>query len=121
MKINGKMHYHRRAVDQKGELLDAFATRRWDRMAVLALLSRAMTHYGRLQAIVTDRQHSYRTAMKAIGIEQLQMYGCGLNDRAENSHQPFRIRGEGAMARFRDIKTLQKFTAALAEWRDMVA
>ena len=31
-----------------------------------------------------------------------------LNNGAENSHQPFRSR-EGAMARFRDIKTLQEF------------
>jgi|GEM_PF-6321517 len=40
---------------------------------------------------------------------------CGrwLNSRAENSHQPFRRR-EGAMAKFRDIKTLQKFAAAHA-------
>ncbi|MEW5703579.1 MAG: DDE-type integrase/transposase/recombinase [Pseudomonadota bacterium] len=36
-----------------------------------------------------------------------------LNKRAENSHQPFRRR-EGAMARFRDIKTLQKFASAHA-------
>ena len=37
---------------------------------------------------------------------------CGrwLNNRAENSHQPFRRR-EGAMAKFRDVKTLRKFAA----------
>ena len=34
-------------------------------------------------------------------------------NRAENSHQPFRRRG-GAMARFRDIKTLQKFASVHA-------
>ncbi len=40
---------------------------------------------------------------------------CGqwLNNRAENSHQPFRRR-EGAMAKFRDVKTLQKFAAVHA-------
>lgn len=36
-----------------------------------------------------------------------------LNNRAENLHQPFRRR-EGAMARFRDIKTLQKVASAHA-------
>jgi hypothetical protein len=36
-----------------------------------------------------------------------------LNNRAENSHQPFRRR-EGAMAGFRDIKTLQKFASVHA-------
>ena len=39
--------------------------------------------------------------------------GRWLNNRAEHSHQPFRRR-EGAMARFRDIKTLQKFAAVHA-------
>ncbi len=40
---------------------------------------------------------------------------CGrwLNNRAENLHQQFRRR-EGAMARFRDIRTLQKFAAVHA-------
>jgi putative transposase len=40
---------------------------------------------------------------------------CGrwLNNRAENSHQPFRRR-ERAMAKFRDMKTLQKLAAAHA-------
>jgi len=37
---------------------------------------------------------------------------CGrwLNNRAENSHQPFRRR-EGAMLKFRDVKPLQKFSS----------
>ena len=39
--------------------------------------------------------------------------GRWLNNRAENSHQHFRRR-EGARARFRDIKTLQKFASAHA-------
>ncbi len=36
-----------------------------------------------------------------------------LYNRAENSDQPFRRR-EGATAKFRDVKTLQKFAAAHA-------
>ncbi len=51
--------------------------------------------------------------MMMIGNVKSQEYGQWLNNRAENSHQPFRRR-EGAMARFRDIKTLQKFAAAHA-------
>ena len=37
----------------------------------------------------------------------------GLNNRAENSHQPFRRR-ERAMQRFRAARTLQKFAVAHA-------
>ena len=51
--------------------------------------------------------------MKDIGVKDRQVCGRWLNNRAENSHQPFRRR-ERAMARFRDIKTLQKFAAVHA-------
>ena len=104
------MHYLRRAVDHEGEVLEVFATKRRDREAALEFLKRAMKRYGRPATIVTDRLQSYRAAMKVIGNAAAQTCGRWLNNRAENSHQPFRRR-EGAMARFRDIKTLQKFAS----------
>ena len=51
--------------------------------------------------------------MSLIGDASSQECGRWLNNRAESSHQPFRRR-EGAMAKFRDIKTLQKFAAVHA-------
>ncbi len=113
VKINGEMHYLWRAVDHEGEVLEVFATKRRDRKAALAFLKRAMKRYGRPQAIVTDRLPSYGAAMKEIGVERRQLCGRWLNNRAENSHQPFRRR-EGAMVRFRNIMTLQKFASAHA-------
>ena len=115
VRINGEMHYLWRAVDHEGEVLEVFATKRRDRKAALAFLKRAMKRYGRPRAIVTDRLRSYGAAMKDIGIERRQVCGRWLNNRAENSHQPFRRR-EGAMSRFRDIKTLQKFAAVHASF-----
>jgi putative transposase len=85
--------------------------------------------------------------MNVIGNAGDQECGRWLNNRAKNSHQPFRRR-EGAMSKFRDVKTLQKFgsihasihnhfnldrnlnsrsvykknrSAALAEWRQLAA
>ena len=113
VRINGKTHYLWRAVDHEGEVLEVFATKRRDRRAALKFLKRTMKRYGGPRVIVTDRLHSYAAAMKVIGVEDRQICGQWLNNRAENSHQPFRRR-EGAMARFRDIKTLQKFAAAHA-------
>ena len=113
IRINGEMHYLWRAVDHEGEVLEVFATKRRDRRAALKFLKRAMKRYGGPKAIVTDRLRSYGAAMKVIGVEDRQICGQWLNNRAENSHQPFRRR-EGAMGRFRDIKTLQKFAAAHA-------
>jgi len=109
----GKMHHLWRAVDHEGEVLEVFATERRDRRAALKFLKRAMKRYGRPGTIVTDRLRSYGTAIKAIGIVGRQECGRWLNNRAENSHQPFRRR-EGAMAKFRDIRTLQKFAAVQA-------
>ena len=113
VRINGETHYLWRAVDHEGEVLEVFATKHRDRRAALKFLKRAMKRYGRPKVIVTDRLRSYGAAMKVIGIEDRQLCGQWLNNRAENSHQPFRRR-EGAMARFRDVKTLQKFAAAHA-------
>ncbi len=86
VKINGETHYPWRAVDHEGEVLEVFAAKRRDRSAELTFLKR----YGRPRAIVTDRLRSYRSAMKIIGNAELQETGRWLNNRAENSHQPFR-------------------------------
>ncbi len=113
VRINGETHYLWRAVDHEGEVLEVFATKHRDRKAALAFLKRTMRRYGRLRTIVTDRLRSYGAAMKVIGNAAAQECGRWLNNRAENSHQPFRRR-EGAMAKFRDVKTLQKFAVAHA-------
>ena len=113
VRINGETHYLWRAVDHEGEVLEVFVTKRRDRRAALKFLKHAMKRYGRPGSIVTDRLRSYRAAMNAIGNAAAQTCGRWLNNRAENSHQPFRRR-EGAMARFRDLKTLQKFAAVHA-------
>ena len=69
-----------------------------------------MKRYGNPLDIVTDRLRSYRAAMKEIGNEARQQPGRWLNNRAENSHQPFRRR-EQTMAKFRNAKSLQKFAS----------
>ena len=113
VRINGETRYLWRAVDHEGEVLEVYATKRRDHRAALEFLKRAMKRYGRPATIVTDRLQSYRAAMKVIGNAAAQTCGRWLNNRAKNSHQPFRRR-EGAMARFRDIKTLQKFASVHA-------
>jgi len=110
VRINGETHYLWRAVDHEGEVLEVFATKRRNRKAALTFIKRAMKRYGRPVSVVTDRLRSYRAAMQAIGNADVQEYGRWLNNRVENSHQPFRRR-EAAMTKFRDIKTLQKFAS----------
>ena len=110
VRINGETHYLWRAVDHEGEILETFVTKRRDRKAALRFLKKTMKRYGNPLEVVTDRLRSYRAAMKEIGNEARQQTGRWLNNRAENSHQPFRRR-ERAMSRFRNAKSLQKFAS----------
>ncbi|MEQ8319797.1 MAG: IS6 family transposase [Rhodospirillales bacterium] len=110
VKINGETHYLWRAVDHEGEVLESFVTKRRDRKAALAFLKRAIKRHGQPKVIVTDRLKSYRAAMKVIGNQATREVGRWKNNRAENSHIPFRRR-ERAMLRFRLERSLQKFTA----------
>ena len=110
VKINGETHYLWRAVDHEGEVLEAFVTKRRDRHAALKFLRKAMKRYGNPEVIITDRLRSYKAAMRVIGNEDKQDVGRWLNNRAENSHLPFRRR-ERAMLRFRRMRSLQKFAA----------
>ena len=147
VKVNGKLCYLWRAVDHEGEVLEAVATAKRDKAAALKLLKRVMRKYALAKIIVTDGLRAYSAAMKEVGVADRQEVGPRLNNRAENSHQPFRRR-ERAMQRFRSPKTLRKFSsvhaqvhkqfnqerhlvtrqvykqrrsAALAEWRALVA
>ena len=65
-----------------------------------------MKKYGRPRSVVTDGLRAYSSAMNEIGNADRQEVGRRLNNRAENSRQPFRRR-ERAMQRFRSMKTLQ--------------
>jgi DDE domain len=65
-------------------------TAKRDKAAALKFLKRIMKKYGRSQTIVTDGLCSYPAAMKELGIAGRHKVGRRLNNRAENSHQPFR-------------------------------
>ena len=110
VKINGEMRYLWRAVDHEGEVLESFVTKERDKAAALKFIKKALKRHGRPKAIVTDGLRSYGAALKEIGGTERQEVGRWLNNRAENSHQPFRRR-ERAMLRFRRMKTLQTFAS----------
>ena len=114
VKINGEMRYLWRAVDHEGEVLESFVTTTRDKAAALKFIKKMMKRHGRTRTIVTDRLRSYGAALKEIGGGDLQVTGRRLNNRVENSHQPFRRR-EQAMIRFRRMKTLQKFSSVHAQ------
>ncbi len=113
VKINGKRHYLWRAVDHEGEVLESFVTKTRDRKAALKFLRKSLKRHGLVGKVVTDRLRSYGASLRDLGIADRQETGRWQNNRAENSHQPFRRR-ERAMLRFRRMRSLQKFVAVHA-------
>ncbi len=108
VRINGETHYLWRAMDHEGEILESFATKKRDRRAALTFLRKIIRRFGSPKEIVTDKLRSYGAAMKLLSVNILHRTDRWYNNRAENSHQPFRRR-EQAMLKFRCMKSLQKF------------
>ena len=113
MKLNGETVYLWRAVDQEGEILESFVTKKRDKDAALTFMKKALKRHGSPEKITTDGLRSYRAAMNELGIADKQEIGRWANNRVENSHLPFRRR-ERAMLRFRRMKALQKFVSVHA-------
>jgi putative transposase len=114
VRINGETHYLWRAIDQEGEVLESFATKGRDKAAALTFMKKLMKRHGKARAVTTDGLRSYKAAMNELGNAGKQEIGRWANNRVENSHLPFRRR-ERAMARFRRMRTLQKFSAVHAQ------
>lgn len=113
MKINGGRHYLWRVDYDESDVLESFVTKIRDRKSAMNLLNKSMRHHGNPGSIVTDRLRSYEAALKDLGRGDDREMGRWTNNRAENSHLPFRRR-ERAMPQFRRMRSLQKFSTAHA-------
>jgi putative transposase len=111
--IAGKKHWLWRAVDQDGFVLDVLVqSRRRDKRAAKRLLRKLLKRQMRPPRVLfTDKLASYPAAKKELmpGVEHRRHKG--LNNRAENSHQPTRRR-ERQMKRFKSAGQAQRFLSA---------
>jgi putative transposase len=99
--ITGKKHWLWRAVDQNGIVLDILVQSCRNAEAAKRLLRKLLKKQGIApRVMITDKLASYGSAKREImpGVEHRQHKG--LNNRAENSHQPTRRR-ERVMKRFK--------------------
>ena len=111
-KINGKMVYLWRAVDDEGTVLDLVVQRRRNTKVALRLLRQLLKNQGvDPTKIVTDRLGSYGAALKILGLKHLHDVGGRKNNRAECSHVPIRRR-ERKSQRFRSVRNAQKLLSA---------
>ncbi|WP_328543737.1 IS6 family transposase [Streptomyces europaeiscabiei] len=114
IKINGEQKYLCRAVDQDGNVLDIVVQSRRDKAAARRFLRRLMKKTRTVpRVIVTDRLRSYGAAHREVMPSVEHRSHKGLNNRAENSHQPTRQR-ERAMKGFRGTGAAQRFLSAFS-------
>jgi putative transposase len=109
VKIAGVKHWLWRAVDQDGCVLDVLVQSRRSKAAAERLLRKLLKKQMRPpRVMITDKLASYAAAKRALlpGVEHRQHKG--LNNRAENSHQPTRRR-ERQMKRFKSAGQAQRF------------
>ena len=117
VKINGELRYLWRAVNQEGEVLETYVTKRRNRQAALKFLRKIIKHHGPSQTIITDKLASYKAAMRQLGKQNKQDTTKLHNNQAENSHQPFRRR-ERAMNKLRAEKSPQKLVSIHAQFHN---
>ena len=109
--INGTKHWLWRAVDQDGFVLDALVQSRRDKNAAERLLRKLMRKQsGAPRVMITDKLRSYGAARNKMRMKFEHRQHKGLNNRAENSHQPTRRR-ERIMKRFKSARHLQRFVS----------
>ncbi len=114
IKINGKDHYLWRAVDQDGNVLDILVQSRRNKKAAKRFFRKLLKGLRYVpRVIITDKLKSYGAAKAEVmpGVEHRQHKG--LNNRAENSHQPTRVR-ENVMRRFKSAGHAQRFLSAFS-------
>lgn len=112
IKINGRLQYLWRAVDQDGNVLDILVQNRRDKAATRRFFRRLLTRTCTVpRVIVTDKLRSYGAAHREVMSSVEHRQSKYLNNRAENSHQPTRQR-ERPMKGFRSIGAAQRFLSA---------
>jgi putative transposase len=117
--IAGKKHWLWRAVDQDGYVLDEIVQDRRNTKAAKRLLKRLLRKQGRPpRRMITDKLGSYSAARRQIMPEVEHRSHKGLNNRAENSHLPFRRR-ERVMQGFRSPRYLQRFVSVFSAVRNL--
>lgn len=116
--IKGQQYYLWRAVDSQGNVLDILMQQHRDTKAAKRFFRKLLKQQGFVpRVIVTDKLKSYEAAQKQMLKSVEHRQHKGLNNRAENSHQPTRVR-ERRMRRFKSLGQAQRFLAAFGPIRD---
>ena len=114
VRINGRLCYLWRAVDQHGNVLDILVQSRRNAVAAKRFFRKLLKGQRYVpRVLVTDKLGSYQVAHRELMSSVEHRRSRYLNNRAENSHQPTRQR-ERAMKRFTSLRHAQRFLSAFS-------
>ncbi|GAA2433775.1 IS6 family transposase [Streptomyces glaucus] len=112
--VDGEQRYLWRAVDQDGNVLDILVQNRRDTAAARRFFRELLKKTCSVpRVVVTDKLRSYDAAHRKVMPSVEHRSHKGLNNRAENSHQPTRQR-ERAMKGFHSVGGAQRFLSAFS-------
>jgi putative transposase len=112
LKINGRVHHLWRAVDQDGDVLHILVQSRRDKKAAKKFFRKLLKTLRYIpRALITDKLRSYSAAKAEVLPRVEHVEQKYQNNRAENSHQPTRLR-EKVMRRFKSAGHAQRFLSA---------
>ena len=120
IKINGMQYILWRAVDADCKELDVFLQKRRNKKSAIRFFSRLFSSYSKPRIIVTDKLRSYQKPIKQMTPDTDHRRHKGLNNRAENSHQPTR-RKEKCLIKFKSPHGVQSTLSLMGKLRNIFA
>ena len=102
VKISEEMVYQWLAVDQQGEILESFVTRKRNKAAALSFMKRALKRHGSTEMITTYGLRSYGAAITELGYNGKREVGRWANNRERRTpyfceHSQIHLRGRNAV------------------------
>jgi putative transposase len=120
VRINGRLRYLWRAVDQHGNVLDVLVQSHRNAVSARRFFRKLLEGLRYVpRVLVTDKLGSYQVAHRELMSSVEHRRSRYLNNRAENSHQPTR-QHERAMKRFKSLRHAQRFLSAFRPRRHLL-
>ena len=112
IKINGKLRYLWRAVDQEGNELDVLVTNKRNKKSAIKFFKKLLKNQiQQPRKIVTDKLASYKAALHDLGSNTPHITEQYKNNIAEVSHQKTRQQ-QRQMRQFKSIAQAQRFLSS---------
>jgi transposase, IS6 family len=87
LRLSGRWVYCYRAIDEDGQVIDAYVSERRNAAAARAFFERATNETdARPQRVTTDKAGSYPSALRAVAPEAAHRTAKGLNNGLERDH-----------------------------------